>query len=53
MLSVRILAEAYGNLTSDTRVRRGMEGLYAEIIVMGAGIALALFVLLLLLAEIG
>jgi hypothetical protein len=30
-----------------------MEGLYAEIIVMGAGIALALFVLLLLLAEIG
>jgi hypothetical protein len=29
-----------------------MEGLYAEIVVMGVGIALALFVVLLLLAEI-
>jgi hypothetical protein len=30
-----------------------MEGLYAELIVMAAGIALALFALLLLLAELG
>jgi len=29
-----------------------MEGLYAEIVVMAAGIALALFALLLLIAEI-
>jgi hypothetical protein len=30
-----------------------MEGLYAEMVVMAAGIAVAIFVLLLLLAELG
>jgi hypothetical protein len=30
-----------------------MEGLYAELVVMAAGIAVAIFVLLLLLAELG